>query len=103
PLCAAPGTQAGLEAVPDDAGGALVVWVDYRNYFETASDIYGQRVLSSGAIAPGWPPDGLPLTRSPGFDLMQPSGHAVTDNAGGVLVAYEYLGSPLYHIHAQHF
>jgi IPT/TIG domain-containing protein/type IX secretion system substrate protein len=41
-------------AVPDGAGGALVLWGDGR----VPRGIYAQRVNAGGQLAPGWPSDG---------------------------------------------
>jgi hypothetical protein len=43
---------------PDGAGGAFVQWYDYRDP-DTFPDLYAQRVTGTGAIAPGWPSDGI--------------------------------------------
>jgi hypothetical protein len=96
PLCTAPDIQFDHEAVSDGAGGAVVAWLDWRNYLTTASDVYAQRVLASGEIATGWPADGVPLSRAPGFEL---SPTMVPDGAGGAIVAYLRREIDLY---AQH-
>ena len=64
----------------------MVAWEDYRNYYDTASDFYAQRVLGNGEIAPGWPADGVPISRSGGFELGPFA--MVADGLGGMLVAY---------------
>jgi len=86
PVCTAPGLQQQQTMVSDGAGGAIVVWSDYRNYDLSASDLYAQRILPSGKIAPGWPVDGVALSRAP---YWQVGPAAVADGAGGALVAYE--------------
>ncbi|MBI4331212.1 MAG: hypothetical protein HY673_08025 [Chloroflexi bacterium] len=42
----ATGAQNWLDALSDGSGGALVVWVDGRNYGTTGYDIYAQRLLT---------------------------------------------------------
>jgi hypothetical protein len=54
-LCTAAGGQSGLQIVSDGAGGAIVVWQDARG---VSPDIFAQRVLASGVVAPGWPANG---------------------------------------------
>lgn len=88
PLCTAQDAQANPQAVPDGAGGMVVVWTDYRDYNISASDLYAQRVLGSGSIAPGWVPNGVALTRAASFQLNP---RIVSDDLGGALVAYETL------------
>lgn len=46
--------------VPDSQGGFFVAWADERRGFQTpdAIDTYGLHVLSDGALAPGWQPNG---------------------------------------------
>lgn len=54
------GTGAGVQRfetlVPDDAGGAYVFW-----WSNSATPSHVQRVTREGAIAPGWPAEGLAL------------------------------------------
>ncbi len=53
----------------DGAGGLIAAWADFRSAPPNAQpyndsqywDIYAQRVLANGAIAPGWPADAKPL------------------------------------------
>src|SRR5258708_17782249 len=52
-------TRNGRVLVPGNAGDVFVVWNDYR---AGNSDIYAQRLLSNGTVAPGWPANGLALT-----------------------------------------
>jgi|GEM_PF-3095649 len=79
------------------SGGHLyVAWNDYRD--DGFGDVYLQRITSAGAIANGWPVDGLPLAIQPqGQYLGWPSG-IIPDGLGGVLVAWEELNaSPDFH------
>jgi hypothetical protein len=69
----------------DGSGGALLVWSDYRNAYTTDADIYLQRVLPSGQIAPGWPVNGLPVCTAIGIQYAQ---RMATDGAGGVVIAW---------------
>jgi hypothetical protein len=51
-------------AAPDGSGGLVAVWEDYRNPRESP-EIYAQRVLADGSIAPAWPRDGVPVAVAP--------------------------------------
>ena len=86
PVVAAPYEQDGYRIVLDGTGGVIVVWLDMRGDIATLSDIYAQRVLGDGTIAPGWPADGLPLCTMPG---PQVNPVIAPDGAGGAFVAWE--------------
>jgi hypothetical protein len=83
-LCGAPGMQRFPVAIPDGGGGVIVAWQDYRS--GTSDDIYAQRVTASGAVAGGWPADGLPICTQPGD---QRAIAIVSDDAGGAIVAWQ--------------
>ena len=70
-------------AVADGRSGAIVVWKDDRS---GNFDIYAQRVLEDGTIAPGWPDTGLVVCSASG-DQQHPV--AVSDGAGGAIVCWE--------------
>jgi len=55
-VCVQPLTQATVSVVPDDAGGAYIVWLDDRS---GNTDIYAQRVQSDGSMA--WQANGMPV------------------------------------------
>jgi hypothetical protein len=82
-LCTSSAVQQSLAIVTDGAGGAIVLWQDDRS---TAYDIYAQRVLASGAVDPAWPVDGRALCAATNHQ-QKPA--AVSDNAGGAIVAWE--------------
>jgi hypothetical protein len=79
-ICSASGNQYVAEIVSDGAGGAIIVWQDYRagNY-----DIYGQRIGASGI--PRWTADGVPLCIATGD---QTDHGTASDGAGGAIVAW---------------
>jgi hypothetical protein len=86
PVCTAPGLQHFFDMEPDGYGGVLFTWSDYRNYFVSAADLYAQRILPSGAIAPGWARDGNLLSAAPAW---QETPSAVATGDGGALVVFE--------------
>jgi hypothetical protein len=69
--------------VSDGRSGAIVVWKDNRN---GNFDIFAQRVLEEGMIAPGWPDSGHVVCDAAG-DQQHPV--AVADGAGGAIVCWE--------------
>lgn len=82
PICTAANDGARLPAiVSDDAGGAVVVWIDSRN---ADADIYAQRVDGSGAVQ--WTVDGVPLCTAVG---EQSSPRVATDGAGGAIATWD--------------
>lgn len=81
PLSLAPGHQSGAALVTDGAGGAIAVWDDARGL---GSDIYARHVDASGVAS--WTPDGVAVCTAFN-DQLYPS--AVSDGAGGVVVAWE--------------
>lgn len=68
----------------DGAGGAVIAWSDRRNPDGT-SDLYAQRVLSTGAAHPAWPFNGRVLC-SAANNQLDPA--IVSDGAGGAIVAW---------------
>jgi hypothetical protein len=94
-VCTAANDQSFPTIIPDGAGGAIVSWSDSRS--GTVSDIFCQRVSSSGASQ--WTPDGIALTSA--GDGIAPT--IASDGAQGAIITwYDYrsgLGSDIY---AQH-
>lgn len=82
PACTASGNQNNPLCVGDGAGGALLVWQDYRS---GDNDLYAQHVLADGTLDPQWPVNGAPVcalqsaVRNP---VMVP------DGSGGAIVAW---------------
>lgn len=80
-LCSAAGSQHSLAMIPDGAAGALVAWADER--VSAASDIYVQRISSTGAIQ--WNADGVAVCAAASAQT-QPS--LAPDGAGGTIVGW---------------
>lgn len=78
-LCGAADTQSYQFAAPDGAGGAIVVWEDYRG---PISRVYAQRVNADGAVL--WQADGIPILSTGAQTYPQ----IVSDGAGGAIVAW---------------
>lgn len=79
-LCTAAGNQGNPRIISDDAGGAVVSWMDDRS---GNWDIYAQRVNASGSVQ--WSPTGVALCTANGD---QGDGPIVSDGAGGAIVAW---------------
>ncbi|HTK32368.1 MAG TPA: hypothetical protein VL332_10435 [Candidatus Saccharimonadaceae bacterium] len=75
--------------VPDGANGAIVGWIDGRS--PEFATVFLRRVLATGAMAPGWPYDGLEITPASGANASDLS--LVSDGAGGAFVVWNWLGS----------
>jgi len=93
PLCAASGTQRDPRICSDKTGGAVVVWVDFRN---ANWDIYGQRMDASGAVL--WGIDGLAICTAP---QTQYSPQLVGGEWGTIVAWEDYRNSKSYAIYAQ--
>ena len=96
-LCTAPSTQAFPRIAADGAGGAIVTWFDFRSSI-TGVDVYAQRVSSAGVVDAAWPVNGRALTTAPG---SQEDPTIVSDGAHGAIVAWTDLRDGLFHIYAQ--
>lgn len=85
-----PGDRDHAQLMPDGAGGVYVTWDDTR-LGPGLEDIYLQRITSGGAIAPGWPANGLRVstdaTKPEYFPQIAP------DGAGGAYLAWDYAYS----------
>ncbi len=82
-LCTAAENQQDLEMVTDGAGGAILVWVDYRDQATNDADVYCRRIRADGV--PEWSAAGVPLCVFPG---SQNSVNAVSDGSGGAIVTW---------------
>jgi hypothetical protein len=78
-VCTAAGDQWYAKLISDDAGGAILTWLDYRS---GNADIYAHHLLASGAVDPAWPVNGVALTTATGW---QQGALCVSDGAGGAI------------------
>jgi hypothetical protein len=82
PLCTADGIQISLNIVPDNDGGAYIIWQDHR---DGTVSIYGVHIDEDGDNYPGWPENGLALASGSGDQ----SNHTFwEDGQGGAILAY---------------
>lgn len=84
-VCTAAQSQVAPVIVPDGSGGAFIAWEDYRAGGANP-DIYVQRVTQSGAIASGWPANGVAVCA---LSSVQGRPSVIRDGTGGVIVAWE--------------
>jgi hypothetical protein len=94
PVSSTVGNQLGMVIVTDTAGGAIMVWLDYRN--GATSDLFAQRVNSLGVVQ--WTLDGVPITIS-ASDQTLPV--VAPDGFGGAIVAWKDLRNGNADIYAQ--
>lgn len=96
PVCTSVGHQQDVAMVSDGAGGAIVIWVDYRD--ETnGGDVYCRRIDANGT--PLWTADGVPL--SVGLEA-QTTVKAIEDGAGGAIVTWRDFRNGIdYDVYAQ--
>ncbi len=81
-LCLAPGFQDRVAVASDGAGGAIVVWQDYRS--GPNGKIFAQRVTGAGVLA--WQPDGIAVSAD-SSDQGAPA--LAPDGTGGALVVWQ--------------
>lgn len=74
----------GLSAAPLTSGDVMVFWPDLRSFVDL--DLYAQRYTPAGAVAGGWPADGVLAVGGEGH---QTRSDAVSDGAGGAVVLCE--------------
>ena len=66
--------------VSDGAGGVYLCWAEYLG------GVYATRLTSSGAVAPGWPSEGM-LVASSSLDLATPT--PIADGLGGLYLLWD--------------
>jgi hypothetical protein len=92
-VCSAAGTQRDPRISSDSAGGAIIVWDDFR---AANWDIYGQRVDSRGNLL--WAADGKVICNAP---LTQYSPALVAGDWGVIIAWEDYRNGKAYGIYAQ--
>jgi len=99
-LAGAFGGQFHAALVPDGAGGAIIAWQDDRSAV-TETDVYAKHILADGKADEAWPANGTGLAVIAG---LQDEPVAVTDGAGGAIVAWMDTrpGASVADVYAQH-
>jgi len=94
-ICTAANDQQFIQVVSDGAGGAIIVWEDYRS--GTKNDIYAQRVDASGNAL--WTADGVAVSTAA---VSQYAHQIASDGSGGAIVVWEdYRSGTNYDVYAQ--
>ena len=75
--------QVNPKLVSDGVGGAIMTWEDFRTGI--TSDIYAQRVDSTGVVATGWEVNGIAISVSAG---NQSNPRIVSDSANGAIITW---------------
>ena len=80
--CIAPGQQSGIRMIADGTGGVILTWTDER-VSSLDTGVYAQRLTATGAVAPGWPANGVALAAT-----VKPERNPslCSDGAGGAIV-----------------
>ena len=79
-ICNATNEQANIQLCSDGAGGAILVWQDYR---DSNADIYAQRVDSQGTTL--WTFNGVPIVN---LSETQENPRLCSDGAGGAIIVW---------------
>jgi hypothetical protein len=92
PVCVDPSEQypSYRSLGPDGSGGALTAWTDFRNSDTSGPDIYAQRILADGAVAPGWPVNGAAVNTTVGY---QTDPFVLGDGTGGAFITWSDYGT----------
>ena len=93
PIAVASGDQTDEVMVSDGAGGAIIAWTDNRS---GTSDVYAQRINSSGVIQ--WALNGIVISDTTGNQSFP---KIVSDGSGGAIITWEDNRSGNYDIYAQ--
>jgi len=80
PVCTALSIQQSVDIVGDNAGGAVLTWLDYR---VGDADIYAQRVNADGNAL--WTTDGVPVCTAQGTSYPPT---IISDIAGGAVIVW---------------
>jgi len=80
-LCTAAGNQYGPQITTDGSGGAIITWYDYRG---ASSDIYAQRIDSSGTAK--WNSNGVAICTAAG---EQSYPQVTGDGSGGAIITWQ--------------
>jgi hypothetical protein len=83
-VCTATDNQTKPQIVTDNAGGVIVTWEDSRNFGTTRTDIFAQRLNSSGIRQ--WALDGIFLCAASSY---QRSPVITTDGGNGAIVSWQ--------------
>lgn len=82
PVTAAANAQLSPQVIPDGSGGAIIVWLDFRN--GGTPDLFVQRINGEGVAQ--WGADGVPVSLA--ADAQQ-SPHLISDGAGGAIIVWQ--------------
>ena len=94
PICTASGNQIYPQVIPDTHGGAIIVWLDYRNNPQEG-DIYAQRINSEGEMV--WE-ENIPICTANG-DQGYPQ--IIPDSEGGAIITWHDPRDGTWDIYAQ--
>jgi hypothetical protein len=94
PICTATGEQAYQTIAPDNSGGAIITWHDYR---AGATDIYAQHIDAAGTVL--WTTDGVVICAASSY---QYNPNILEDGSGGAIITWHDVRTPgNYDIYAQ--
>ncbi|MFX0135907.1 MAG: hypothetical protein ACFFDN_19855 [Candidatus Hodarchaeota archaeon] len=83
-ICTAEDIQNEIRICSDGFGGAIIVWHEWRNKYVTSTDIYAQKINSTGHIQ--WTLNGTPVCTATHHQTLPA---LCTDGEGGAIIVYE--------------
>lgn len=98
-ICSEPNfaNQYSTKIVTDGAGGAIICWLDQRN-FGSGQDIYAQKVNASGLVQ--WLNNGIVVCNA---NALQTAQQMIPDGSGGAILTWEDRRSGQADIYVQRF
>ncbi len=84
PICTTASRQHMPKIISDDNGGAIIAWSDERNSATNLSDIYAQRINTSGVVL--WAANGVSICSKVGF---QDNPAIASDGNSGAIITWE--------------
>jgi len=82
-VCNASDAQYDFDMAQDGSGGSVLMWEDDRASF---FQVFGQRILADGSVAPGWVPNGTQVSNSPDTKFVP---RIAPDGLGGFYGVWE--------------
>ena len=83
-VCSASFYQGFQQIISDNSGGAYITWEDRRSGFGSGSDIYAQKINTTGL--PQWTVDGIAVCSSA---LVQKNPQLCLNNSGNVVITWQ--------------
>ena len=92
-VCTETGDQEEVLAVPDEGGGAIILWIDWRS---GERDLFAQRIATDSMLL--WTPGGVPVCTAAGDQRRH---DAIADGDGGMICVWRHGIEPDIDLYSQ--